>query len=180
MRGGTDRQGTRRRRREKGRSPKGARRVRAQERGVRPTARRTLDQSDGRGAGRTSAAPRQSAEGRQLSVQNGRNVRNEEQNLHQAISRRTQQEVFAIARRRVTDLATTSLEERISEVFTRRLREIDGQEKASLPEALKTASDPAVVRSAFDLPAEQHTAIQNAINETFSAEIHVRFGPQQT
>ena len=56
--------GTRRRRREKGRSPKGARRVPAQERGVRPTARRALEQSDRRGTGRTSAAPRRSAEGR--------------------------------------------------------------------------------------------------------------------
>jgi len=102
-------------------------------------------------------------------------LRNEEQNLHQAISRRTQHEVFAIARKALTDLATTSLEERMSEVFTRRLREMDGQAKASLREALKTASDPAVVRSAFDLPAEQHAAIQNAINETFSAEIHIRF-----
>jgi F-type H+-transporting ATPase subunit b len=31
------------------------------------------------------------------------------------------------------------------------------------------------VRSAFDLPEEQRAAIQNALNETFSAEIHVRF-----
>jgi F-type H+-transporting ATPase subunit b len=31
------------------------------------------------------------------------------------------------------------------------------------------------VRSAFDLPTEQRAAIQNALNETFSAEIHVRF-----
>ena len=31
------------------------------------------------------------------------------------------------------------------------------------------------MRSAFDLPAEQRAAIQNALNETFSAEIHVRF-----
>jgi F-type H+-transporting ATPase subunit b len=31
------------------------------------------------------------------------------------------------------------------------------------------------VRSAFDLPAEQRAAIQNALNETFSAEIRVRF-----
>jgi F-type H+-transporting ATPase subunit b len=52
---------------------------------------------------------------------------------------------------------------------------MDGQAKAGLAEALKTASDPALVRSAFDLPAEQRAAIQNALNETFSAEIHVRF-----
>ncbi len=102
-------------------------------------------------------------------------LRSEEHNLHQAISRRTQQEVFAIARKALTDLATTSLEERLAEVFTRRLREMDGQAKEGLAEALKTASGPAVVRSAFDLPAEQHVAIQNALNETFSAEIRVRF-----
>ena len=63
----------------------------------------------------------------------------------------------------------------MGEVFTRRLREMDGQAKAGLAEALKTASDPALVRSAFDLPAEQRAAIQNALNETFSTEIHIRF-----
>ena len=101
--------------------------------------------------------------------------RNEEHNLHQAISRRTQHEVFAIARKALKDLATTSLEERLGEVFIRRLREMDGQAKAGLAAALKTASAPALVRSAFDLPAEQRAAIQNALNETFSAEIHIRF-----
>jgi F-type H+-transporting ATPase subunit b len=110
-----------------------------------------------------------------LSSKRRETLRNEEQSLHQAISRRTQQEVFAIARKALTDLATTSLEERLGEVFTRRLREMDGQAKASLGEALTTASDPALVRSAFDLPAAQRAAIQNALNETFSAEIHVRF-----
>jgi F-type H+-transporting ATPase subunit b len=32
-----------------------------------------------------------------------------------------------------------------------------------------------VVRSAFDLPADQRAAIQNALNETFSAEVRIRF-----
>ena len=102
-------------------------------------------------------------------------LRNEAQSLNQAISRRIQQEVFAIARKALTDLATTSLEERLGEVFTRRLREMDGKAKAGLAEALKTASDSAVVRSTFDLPEEQRAAIQNALNETFSAEVHIRF-----
>ena len=31
------------------------------------------------------------------------------------------------------------------------------------------------MRSTFDLPAEQRAAIQNALNETFSAEVRVRF-----
>ncbi len=102
-------------------------------------------------------------------------LRNDVHYLNQAISRRTQQEVFAIARKALTDLATASLEERMSEVFTRRLREMDGKAKEGLAEALNAASGPALVRSAFDLPTEQRATIQNAINETFSAEIHVRF-----
>jgi F-type H+-transporting ATPase subunit b len=102
-------------------------------------------------------------------------LRNEEHNLHQAISLRIQQEVFAITRKTLIDLASTSLEERLGEVFTRRLRELDDQAKADLGKTLKTASDPAIVRSAFDLSADQRAAIQNALNETFSAEIHVRF-----
>jgi len=52
---------------------------------------------------------------------------------------------------------------------------MDGQTKSGLAKALKTASEPALVRSAFDLPPDQRAAIQNALNETFSAEIHVRF-----
>ena len=52
---------------------------------------------------------------------------------------------------------------------------MNGQTKTALGEALKKNSEPAVVRSTFDLPVEQRTAIQNALNETFSAEIHLRF-----
>jgi F-type H+-transporting ATPase subunit b len=110
-----------------------------------------------------------------LSAKRQETLRNDAQNLNQAISRRTQQEVFAIARKALTDLATTSLEERMGEVFTRRLRELGGEAKDGLADALKTASEPALVRSAFELPADQRAAIQNALNETFSADIHLRF-----
>lgn len=110
-----------------------------------------------------------------LSAKRQETLRNDAHNLNQAISRRTQQEVFAIARKALMDLATTSLEERLAEVFIRRLQEMDGKTKADLTAALKTASNPALVRSAFDLPAEQRAAIQKALNAAFSGEIHVRF-----
>src|SRR3984885_13680008 len=110
-----------------------------------------------------------------LSVKRMDTLRNDAHTLSQAIARRTQQEVFAIARKALTDLASTSLEERVGKVFTRRVREMAGQAKEGLGGALKTASAPALVRSAFDLPEEQRAAIQNALNETFSAEIRVRF-----
>jgi len=110
-----------------------------------------------------------------LSAKRQETLRIDARNLSKAISRRTQQEVFAIARKALKDLAMTSLEERLAEVFIRRLREMDDKTKVCLAEALKTASSPAFVRSAFELPAEQRAVIQNALNETFSAEINVRF-----
>jgi F-type H+-transporting ATPase subunit b len=110
-----------------------------------------------------------------LSAKRRDSLKNDAKNLNQAIARRTQTEVFAITRKTLADLATTSLEERVGEVFTRRLREMDGKAKETLGAALKTAPEPAVVRSAFDLPKDQRAAIQNAVNETFSADIHLRF-----
>jgi F-type H+-transporting ATPase subunit b len=110
-----------------------------------------------------------------LSAKRQEALRSDAHNLNQAIRRRTQEEVFAIARKALTDLATTSLEDRIGEVFMRRLHTMDGKARESLANALKTTSEPAVIRSAFDLPAAQRAAIQNALNETFSAEVKVRF-----
>ena len=99
----------------------------------------------------------------------------EQQRLNDEITRRTREEVFAIARKTLTDLAGMSLEERINEVFRRRLRELDGEAKEGFARILKTSSDPVIVRSTFELPSEQRDAIQHALNETFSAEIHIRF-----
>jgi F-type H+-transporting ATPase subunit b len=100
---------------------------------------------------------------------------NDFHNLNEAIARRTQQEVFAIVRKALADLAGTSLEERVSEVFVRRVREMNAEAKGCIAEALKSTSEPALVRSAFDLPPEQRAAIQESLNQTFSAQINVRF-----
>jgi F-type H+-transporting ATPase subunit b len=91
------------------------------------------------------------------------------------ITRLASAEVFEIARKALADLATASLEERIGEVFTRQLKEMDPKAKKALADALRTSTEPAVVRSTFDLGSAQRAAIQNALNEDFSAEIRVRF-----
>ena len=110
-----------------------------------------------------------------LSAKRAETLQTEADNLDQAILQRTQDEVFAIARKALTDLAGASLEERICDVFLDRLRNMDADSKAGLGKALTTASEPAVVRSAFDLPPAQRGAIRKALNEMFSADIHIRF-----
>ena len=97
------------------------------------------------------------------------------QSLQRDIVRRSREEVFAIANKVLTDLAGTPLEQRMAEVFTRRLRAMHGRAKETLGAALKTAPEPAVVRSAFALPADERAKIQNVINETFSVDVHLRF-----
>jgi F-type H+-transporting ATPase subunit b len=110
-----------------------------------------------------------------LSAKRQEALKTDAHNLDQAITRRTLQEVFAIARKALKDLASTSLEERMGEVFNRRLRTMNGKAKETVATALKSSSEPAVISSTFDMPADQRAAIQNALNETFSAEVRVRF-----
>jgi F-type H+-transporting ATPase subunit b len=102
-------------------------------------------------------------------------LRNDKQNLNQAISRRAQQEVFAIARKTLKDLAGTSLEERTVEVFTQRLRELKGEEKEQLASALSAPPGQVFIRTAFELPQAQRELIKKTIKETLGIEIQTRF-----
>lgn len=100
---------------------------------------------------------------------------NEAADFNLTLRRKAQTEVFAVARQTLTDLATTGLEQRAAVVFMDRLRALDAAAKDQLKQALKTAKEPALVRSAFDLSPEQHAEIQAALNETVSADVPLRF-----
>jgi len=95
--------------------------------------------------------------------------------LNIAIGLRTRQEVFAIVRETLADLASVGLEDQVCEVFIARLRALDRAAKDRLAEAIGTARDGALVRSAFDLPQPLQAAIGQAVNETFSANVALRF-----
>ncbi len=111
----------------------------------------------------------------EISTKRHESLKTDARNLSQALIRRTQQEVFAIARKTLADLAGASLEERASGVFIQRLKDMDSPTKAELAEAVTSVAEPAVIRSAFPLPDEQRKAIQQVINEIFAAGVHIRF-----
>jgi F-type H+-transporting ATPase subunit b len=92
-----------------------------------------------------------------------------------SVRRHTQDEVFEISRKALSDLATANLEERLADVFTRRLRGLDQATIEAIGAALKANPDQAVVRSAFELPAPQQSAIQAVLNETFSTTVPLRY-----
>jgi len=102
-------------------------------------------------------------------------LRRELEAQHETLARRTQEEVFAVARKVLTDIASTSLEASATAEFTRRIRTLDEPARATLGKALGSSSGLAVVRSAFDLPEEQRAAMKKALGDTFSTPVEVRF-----
>jgi F-type H+-transporting ATPase subunit b len=100
---------------------------------------------------------------------------NDRKALSDQIIRKTRDEVLAIARKTLAELATTSLEESMAHVFIDRLRTLSAEDRKLLSAAIEAASGTAVVRSAFELPAQQRTAIEQAISEIRGAAVHVSF-----
>jgi len=100
----------------------------------------------------------------------------EYQNLHDEIAKRTHDEVFALTRKTLEDLAGTTLEARMVEVFIRRLHELNSEEKRRLAAMLKSVAIPVQVRSAFELTAEQRALIEGSFREIFSTDTSVQFG----
>jgi F-type H+-transporting ATPase subunit b len=110
-----------------------------------------------------------------LSAKRNEALRTDAHALTQSLRRRAQQEVFTIAKKTLADLADTDLDKRMAEVFTRRLRGMAGKAKVTFGKALTSSTGPALLRSAFDLPARQRAAIQKALDETFSTKVPIRF-----
>lgn len=111
----------------------------------------------------------------ELSVKRREALANDTRNLNDAILRKTQEEVFAIARKALGDLASTELEQSLASVFIRKLGTMDAEAKKVFGEALKSSDSPALLRSAFDLPEDTRNAIQKALNETFSTQVRLSF-----
>jgi F-type H+-transporting ATPase subunit b len=99
----------------------------------------------------------------------------EARNLRDALSRQMQDEVFAIARKALSDLASAGLEAHMVNAFLDKLAGMPDEAKTVFATALGTAADPALVRSAFELTPAQHASIQGAIKDAFAADNQVRF-----
>lgn len=116
-------------------------------------------------------------------------LKREYQSLSEALTRQTCVEVFAIAGKVLTDLASTTLELHMAEAFVKRLRELNHDEKVHLALAFReSGSAPAptavvagkaaawvVVRSAFDLPVAQQKTIESVLEQILETGVSVRF-----
>ena len=118
-------------------------------------------------------AARQESE--DLRVKLAQRLRNEHHSLNQEISRRAREEVFAIARKALSDLAGTSLEQRMTEIFIDRLRNLNSAQITDLKSAFEQSTDTLLVRTAFTLSAQQRADIESVVAETLGKQKTIEF-----
>lgn len=99
----------------------------------------------------------------------------ERANLGREIVQRTQEEVFGIARKVLTDLAGTSLEEQMTNIFIRKLDELSDGEKGKLRQAATAAGGAITISTVFELPADRETAVEKALRALIAADVSVQF-----
>jgi F-type H+-transporting ATPase subunit b len=99
----------------------------------------------------------------------------EKKNLNESILHQTQQEVLATARKILKDLTNVSLEVQTVAIFIERLRQLSQDKKKLLSTAIKSSSDPVVIRTSFEIPEAQSAAVQNIIKELFGEKIEIQF-----
>lgn len=98
----------------------------------------------------------------------------EHQNLNQEITRKVQEDVFAIARKTLSELADTNLEESIIQVFVRRLKTLGNIEKEKLLAAIGSSNN-ALIISAFEVSISNKAVIESAVNSVLASELSFRY-----
>ena len=91
-----------------------------------------------------------------------------------ALSRKIQKEIFAIAEQVLSDLADTELEQRMAMTFARDIGKLFDDPDSDWEEVLQTARHPVRIRSAFPLSAASRLSIQ-AVLQKQAATIIVEF-----
>jgi len=95
--------------------------------------------------------------------------------LTQTLAQRTQEEVFAIARKTLIEGALDSLEQSLADAFERRLHELGGKAREEMAAALSASPRTVLIRSAFDLSESRQREIEDALRDMFSRNIAVEF-----
>ena len=110
-----------------------------------------------------------------LSAKREASLKLEAKKLNEVVSKKTQHEVFAITRKVLTDLASTTLEEQMCKVFILKLQEMDAQTRTTIAANIKSVTESILVRSAFSLSSLQRKAIQKTLNTLFPSELQIHF-----
>ncbi len=98
-----------------------------------------------------------------------------QENLKKNLAQKTQQEVFDISRKALSDLASVDLEEQTTKLFISRIEDLKAEEKQQFVDAFKAVSKPVLIQSAFELHKKQQTDITKAVDKILGKETVFEF-----
>jgi F-type H+-transporting ATPase subunit b len=99
----------------------------------------------------------------------------EQEAFFQDLRQRAAKQIYATARRALTDLADADLEARIIDEFIRRIRELDKEKSAQIRKAISGGGNKVVVQSAFDIPAQTQSRIEQALKQQITNGFTIRY-----
>jgi F-type H+-transporting ATPase subunit b len=99
----------------------------------------------------------------------------EQQDLLRGLRERIGQEVVAIARRALRDLAGAELEQQVLKVFLEQVRQLDPAERQAIVEAIHTSDREVEIRSVFGLGPEAEEHVRHVLREQLGDGVIVRF-----
>ena len=102
-------------------------------------------------------------------------LREEENALQAEITSCVQEEIMAISRHALHDLAGIELEQQIAAAFVCRLKKLDDHEREHLASDVKISEKPMMIRSAFDLPPAIRLEIENVVRELLGPHLTVGY-----
>lgn len=102
-------------------------------------------------------------------------AKEQQADLSHQLEQKAEQEVFAITKKVLADLADVNFEEQSVKVFIRRISELKEDEKELFKKALHTASGPILVQSAFDLPEKQQTEVKSMVTKMLGTKLSFEF-----
>ena len=101
-------------------------------------------------------------------------LREQEAFFYDLRSRATKQ-IYATARKALTDLADADLEERIIEEFIRRVEALDGEKRAEILKAVAGGGNKVAVQSAFVIPSRTQARIEEVLKKQISHDLTIRY-----
>lgn len=97
-------------------------------------------------------------------------LRDERDAFLRELRRRTAEQLTSVARRALRDLAGAELQERVTDVFQDRLREMSEHEREQMHEALLASEHNPSITSAFPLSAQQREGLAAIVREVLATE----------
>ena len=88
---------------------------------------------------------------------------------------RAARQIYATARRALTDLANADLEARIVDEFIRRVKELDKEKSKQIRKAITGGGNKVTVQSAFGIPTETQGRIEQALKQQITNGFTIRY-----